>query len=162
MAERILSKMFILKTNQKPSHEKKLIECACAGRCTEFVELLSTIIQCEKHHIVVDTAHYGIVNWLKELKKYGADFTVNDYCFFDEAILNGDDNFLAKALDIVDNIPETVWRRIINIAVKINDERIILVLAKCLHFNEKYTNIHLHDKDVITPKNKRNCIYTIC
>lgn len=108
----------------------------------------------EKHHIVVDTAHYGIVNWLKELKKYGADYTVNDYCFFDEAILNGDDNFLAKALDIVDNIPETVWRRIINIAVKINDERIILVLAKCLHFNEKYTNIHLHAKDVITPKNK--------
>ena len=162
MAKRILSKMFKLKTNLKPSHEKMLIECACAGRCTEFVELLSTIIQLGKHHIVVDAAHYGIVNWLKELKKYGAYFSVNDYCFFDEAILNGDDNFLAKALDIVDNIPETVWRRIINIAVKINDERIILVLAKCLHFNEKFANIHLHAKDVITPKNKRNCIYTIC
>lgn len=36
---------------------------------------------------------YGIVKWLKELKKYGADFTVNDYSFLDEVIINGDDYF---------------------------------------------------------------------
>ena len=62
--------------------------------------------------------------------------------------------FLENALDIVDNIPETVWRRIINMSVKINDRKIIQALANCLHCNEKYSNIHLYANDAITPKTK--------
>ena len=41
---------------------------------------------------------YGIVKWLKELKKYGADFTVNNYSFLDEVIINGDDSFFGKCI----------------------------------------------------------------
>ena len=39
-------------------------------------------------------------------------------------------------------------------SVKINDEKIIQVLANCLYYNEKYSNIHLYARDVITPKTK--------
>lgn len=51
MIERLLSKMVKLKTNLKQNDERILFECACIGRCTEFVEFLSTIIQLERHQI---------------------------------------------------------------------------------------------------------------
>ena len=136
----------------KPELYEKIIECACEGCCTEYVELLSKLIPLDKYPIAIKTAQFGIINWLNELKKYGADFSVNNFGFFDEAIINGDDEFLKEALNIVEKIPEVVWKRIVNRSVMIGDEKVMNVLKNYLSSNEKYSNIRLSAEDVITPK----------
>ena len=151
-AEKIITKFKEQNKKLDPKSEQKLIKCACKGRCSEFLEILSHLINLDSYSIPIFVAHYGIINWLDELKKYGVDLAIQDYRFLDEAVNNADHKFLDKAFEVIDKVPETVMKRIIKKIIELDINDMILTIANLLKFNEKYTNIRLCIDDVICNK----------
>lgn len=147
----ILSKKF--KGKQISNKQKELlVKNSCIGRCEDFVELLSTIFELSEYPIAIDSARYGLVDWIQQIDKYGGDLLVekNGQTIFDIAVENTDSIYLKKAFEFIEHIPIHIINRIVVRSIEINNDLTMKVISEALDSN-KNCNYFLNPSLILIP-----------
>ena len=113
-----LVKQWLSNTNPSTLDKKskdKLVECACAGGCVEYIEILSKILNFQNYPIALSAAHFSLIDWIPGIEKYGGKLmdNVNKWCILDEAVYRSDYEFLKKAFEAVGHVSSKIIKRII-------------------------------------------------
>ena len=81
----------------------------------DYIPILSSFIDFESYSIAPKIAEYGLAHWIKEIKRNGANLLarLKGKNMFDIAIQNNDKAFILDALDALDNLPQSIFDKIL-------------------------------------------------